>query len=573
VLGPSIARAQAPGTDFTATPTAGCGPLDVQFTDESTNGPLFWSWDFGNGATSNVQNPSNTYTAPGTYTVTLIARNKSGANVMRKTNFIMVYPAPTPTFISNLTLACAPAAIQFTDQSTPGQGTDIAWAWDFGDGNSSTQQNPTNTYTQPGYYNVTLKVTNSGGCSNSAGVVRFLRIIGGIQPNFTWDQVSTSCTAPYVLNFLNQTAGPGTLSYSWNLGNGANPASSTATNPAGITYPANGQYTVALQVQSSYGCSATFQQTLPLSGSGVVYNGPTVVCANTPATFSNGSNPLGSTTWSFGDGTPNSDSANTTHTFLYANTYNVKLVNRNPGCADSVTQAVQVVNPPTPAFTANATSGCKAPLTVNFTDQSTGGPFTNWSWDFGDGQTGTGQNPSHTYNATGSFDVKLTVTGPGNCPQTITQKGYITIQAPTVSINNSGGLGACIASTATFNTLYPTSSVTSVDPVSAYSWTAPGSNEGSSTSAYPGFTYNTAGNYTLSLTVTTAGGCTASTSSPVTIGLPVIPTISPNPASICGRYRTVFTATNPQGQDWAWSFGDGTTDTVNRDTAPSAASS
>ncbi|HEV9037547.1 MAG TPA: PKD domain-containing protein [Puia sp.] len=145
LLGFSHARAQAPGTDFSANPTAGCGPLTVQFKDISTNGPLYWSWDFGNGITSSIQNPTATYSTPGTYTVTLIARNKNGSNAMRKTDYITVYPFPIPKFTSNLTLACAPAGVQFLDQSTPGQGGITNWAWDFGDGTTSNSQNPSHT--------------------------------------------------------------------------------------------------------------------------------------------------------------------------------------------------------------------------------------------------------------------------------------------------------------------------------------------------------------------------------------------------------------------------------------------
>jgi PKD repeat protein len=507
LLGLSHVRAQTPVTDFSATPTSGCGPLSVKFTDLSTNSPIFWAWDFGNGQTSNLQNPTISYSSPGTYTVTLISRNPSGSDAMRKTDYITVFPFPSPSFTSNLTLACAPATIQFTDLSTPGQGSITSWSWNLGDGSTSNQQSPSHAYSQTGYYNVSLKVTNSGGCSNTAAVSRYLRVVNGIQPNFQWNQASASCSAPYMINFINQTAGPGNLSFNWSLGNGAVPANSTDTSPNNITYPANGNYTVTLQVNSSLGCTASLQQTLPFNGNTATITGPLSVCVNTPAAFSNGSTPPPSfNTWDFGDGT-GSDSANTTKTWGTTGSYSVRLVNHYPSCADSITQTVQVVNPPTAAFTASPTGACKGPLTVQFTDQTVGA--TSWQWDFGDGSTSTQQSPSHTYNTTGSYSIKLTVTGAAGCTNSLTRASYIRIAPPVVSINNANQLGACIAGAGANPSLNPTLTIVSPGGVASYNWSAPGSNEGSSTAANPIFTYSTIGDYNISVTVTTSDGCTS----------------------------------------------------------------
>ncbi len=227
--------AQAPVADFSASTTSGCGPLTVNFKDLTTNGPIFWEWDFGNGAQSSLQNPSTSYGSPGTYTVELIVRNASGSDAIQKTGYITVFPFPAPSFSANLTLACAPATIQFTDKSTPGAG--VACLLELGPGgwhDQQSAQDPSHVYTQPGYYDVGLTVTNSNGCSNSLSLQRYLRMVPGIQPNFTYNQTSVSCTAPFVVNFINQTAGPGNLTYNWDLGNGVN---STDTSPTAISYP------------------------------------------------------------------------------------------------------------------------------------------------------------------------------------------------------------------------------------------------------------------------------------------------------------------------------------------------
>jgi gliding motility-associated-like protein len=556
----SSAHAQAPVTNFSATPTSGCGPLYVQFTDQSTGSPIFWSWDFGNGQTSSLQNPVVAYTTAGTFTVTLITRNTSGSDAMRKTGYITVYPYPQASFTSNYTLACAPANIQFTDNSTPGQGSITSWTWTFSDGTVSNQQNPSHTFSQPGYYGVSLTVVNSGGCSNTAAGSRYLRVVDGIQPNFEFNQSSTACAAPFSGTLLNQTAGPGTLTYNWTIANGAIPATSTAASPT-VTFPNNGTYNVTLQVSSSYGCSQSITQPLTFSNSNAIINGPSTVCVNTPATFTNGSAPTPpSVAWTFGDGT-GSNAPSPSKTWSAIGTYPLKLVNKYADCADSVIDPITVINPPTPAFTATPTAACKAPLTVNFTDQTTPAA-TSWLWNFGDGQTSTARNPSHAYTATGNFNVTLTTTSGGSCPGSITKNAFVTIQPPTATIG--GTLAACVNGTGSLYVISPTANVNAVDGVASYAWSAPGSNQVSSTSATPGFTYNTAGTYTISLTVTTTGGCTATASKGVQIGTPVSPAFTPSATLICGNNTpVVFTpAIQNPADSYHWVFGDGSDSTV-----------
>jgi len=503
------------------------------------------------GVTSSQQNPSVTYGAAGTYTVTLIVRNASGTDAMRKTDYITVRPYPSPGFAANLTLACAPANIQFSDNSTPGQGSITAWNWNLGDGTTSNQQNPSHTYTQTGYYNVSLTVTNSGGCSNTAAVARYLRVVPGIEPDFSWNQVSTSCTAPFILNFINQTAGPGNLTYNWNLGNGASPASSTDTSPAAITYP-SGSYTVTLQVQSSLGCSASIQKPLAFAGGNAVINSPDTICVNTPASFVNGSTPAPvSSTWDFGDGT-GSKIQNPSKTYTVVAPYTVKLVNTNASCADSVTKTIQVVNSPTPAFTANTTASCKAPFTVQFTDQTTPAP-AKWLWNFGDGSTSTQQNPSHIYTATGNFDVKLTVTSSAGCDSTLTKSKFIQIVAPTVTID-AGSLQGCI----TPQSISPVANINAIDGVASYVWTATSATPATSTVPNPSFSYTALGSYPVSLTITTNGGCQATGTGTALIGTPVAAAFTAINNPTCVTNNVHFTSLVTPADHWDWSFGDGT---------------
>ncbi len=168
---------------FSADPTDGSAPLEVQFSDMSTGGPTSWNWDFGDGTSDTSQNPSHTYSDAGTYTVRLTATTRTGSLSATRENYIMVDSAVTPTATttatttttttavtssaSNLLAAfdgspksgIAPLTVVFIDSTV---GTPVTWLWDFGDTKTETSQNPVHTYNEPGIYTVTLTVNSSG---------------------------------------------------------------------------------------------------------------------------------------------------------------------------------------------------------------------------------------------------------------------------------------------------------------------------------------------------------------------------------------------------------------------------
>ena len=146
-----------PAAAFTATPNY----LNVQFTSSSTGtAPLTYAWNFGDGSTSTLQNPAHTYAAAGTYSVKLTVTNTAGSNAVTKSVTASAAPAvipPTAAFSATANYL----NVQFTSSST---GTaPLTYAWNFGDGSTSTLQNPAHTYATAGTYSVKLTVTNSAG--------------------------------------------------------------------------------------------------------------------------------------------------------------------------------------------------------------------------------------------------------------------------------------------------------------------------------------------------------------------------------------------------------------------------
>lgn len=153
----------SPEAGFTATPLSGGAPLEVMFTSTSSGTITSRLWDFGDDQTSAEVDPVHTYTAAGVYTVTLTVEGPEGSDTETKADYITVdTPAgPTADFEGTPLSGSAPLEVTFTDLST---GTNVhSWTWDFGDEGSSSEQNPTHTYTAAGTYDVTLEVTDDAG--------------------------------------------------------------------------------------------------------------------------------------------------------------------------------------------------------------------------------------------------------------------------------------------------------------------------------------------------------------------------------------------------------------------------
>lgn len=237
-----------PVAAFSGTPTSGTAPVTVQFTDSSTNSPTAWNWNFGDGQTSTSQSPSHQYNSAGTYTVTLTASNGAGSDSETKTSYITVsasIPAPVAGFSANVTSGTIPLTVRFTDSST---GSPTTWSWNFGDGVTSTQQNPTHTYNEAGYNTVTLTVTNAGGSDTETKTEYILVNEPSPAPTSAFSANKTTGKIPLTVQFTDGSIN-NPDSWLWNFGDGT---TSTAQNPS-HTYSTNGTFTVTLTTSNDYG--------------------------------------------------------------------------------------------------------------------------------------------------------------------------------------------------------------------------------------------------------------------------------------------------------------------------------
>lgn len=295
VLTPMVAN-------FTGVPTNGGIPLSVTFTDTSVGSPTSWSWDFGDGNSSTLQNPSHTYVTSGTYTVALTATNIYNFDTETKVNYITATDAPTANFNVNKSYGIPPLAVAFTDTSI---GSGITWSWDFGDGNTSILQNPTHTFVSDGNYNVNLTVTNGFGSSSKIKVI----LVAGLSSAYTG--VPTAGAYPLSVLFTETTTGLNPDSFYWEFGDGN---TSTSQNPT-HTFPHMGYYTINNRITNGsyvfWNNKTNYIEAYGITPSFSVSNTTSSTSAPLVVAFTSTSTTLNATVdtylWVFGDGTQSTD--------------------------------------------------------------------------------------------------------------------------------------------------------------------------------------------------------------------------------------------------------------------------
>jgi gliding motility-associated-like protein len=544
-------KGQAPVADFKADVVTGCSPLSVNFKDLSTGSPKSWYWDFGNGTLSSAQNPNVNF-LPGTYTIVFTVRNSDGISSTTKTNYIVSNPSPSASFSADKLLSCLPSTVQFKDLSVANAGTIVKWEWDLGDGTKSISQNPSHPYTTAGFYDIYLKVTSSTSCSSATSFARYIRIVNGVKADFSFTGPAT-CTPPFNVLYKNLTSGPGNLTYAWDLGN----ATSAQTSPTG-TYPTAGTYTIKLTANSDFGCSDVIQKTIPITGSTTSFQtigGKDTVCLGSAISFQSTASPTPTkVVWDFGDGSKFTGLVPPPKTYASPGTYTVTMNADFGNCSSTATKSIKVsAAPVVDFFSANNNSFCKAPAPVLF--QNLSPDVATATWNFGDGGTSNSITPSvtHTYNATGNFAVTLNITDSKGCSNKVTKTNYVNILTPAVNIANLPA-GVCVGQVFT-----PTPNVGTVDGIAFYQWDY---GDGSGLTSVPTHTYAAAGLYTLTLNITTNGGCTGSSvrTNAVQVGAHSVVDFSKDFASVCRSKGVTFTNLSiPAGNGWLWDFGDGTT--------------
>ncbi len=387
-----------------------CDGDELTFTNNTSilSGNVSYSWDLGDGTTSNLEEPSHTYPATGNYTVVLTATSDLGY-VDQITQTVNVKPVPETDF--SFTNACEGSDITLTNTTLMPPGTP-SFHWDFDDGNSSTTQNTAHQYAAPGYYNVTYTVEVNG-CSNS--ITKGVTQAPMPSPNFSYTSFCNNSEAV----FSNSSSVLfGSMGYRWKFGDGNNSTSQDVSHD----YAGFGNFDVTLVTTTNFGCVDSVSKQISLTEApeiSISFNSPCVGQAvdfvNNSVQPSGGSN---SYDWDFGDGTT-STQENPSHIYPAIGTYEVYVRSSHPnGCLDSFTTFITINEKPI--------AGIVVPDVVCDGDEvnflnSTGTSMPNsvtYGWDFGNGVTSMSKDTSFTYAGPGSYDVVMIAGMPGGCADT-----------------------------------------------------------------------------------------------------------------------------------------------------------
>ncbi len=623
----------------------GCAPLaSVQFNNTFTN-PTGITWNFGDGASSNLANPTHSFANPGTFNVTFNAT--SGGSAVTASLTITVYASPSVSFTVNPSGVCLGQAVQFTDASTGGSGSNMTnWQWDFGDGSPITSgtANPSKTYANPGQYNVTLIGTDANGCQSTATIAQAVTVSTPPTLNITASpNPLLACEPPLTVNFTNTSSSNspngGGLTWAWDFGNGQ---SSTTAAPQ-VTYTTMGTFTITATGTDNTGCSAT--QTFPV----------TVQQPTAELNALNGTNGvwcgfvqfevIGTQGGQFNYGNGNTGFL-PFHTYNTAGVYNVTYTVTTPGCSAQATTSVAIEIPsativsepgyacfkpaefsyslesassivsfewflsggdtltvpnptqmvdyegpnnyainglvtqlttvnfitangcegtasildsialPNALFYPDKTNGC-APLTVNFEDNSSNHFYHNlvaWEWHWGDGTVfnlGSSTDPSHTYTTEGEYEAFLIVTNDAGCIDT----SFIhTIEVGT-PVNHSFSFSP--ASPCPNEPVQITNTSADTDKIDFYNYVGDNNTLFScAEEASPSLVFNTvAGTFPITQQVE-YNGCISTTTQQITVKGP-IGKVS-HECNCDTPLDYTFEAEVYGADTWTWDFGDGT---------------
>ena len=370
-----------------------CGGQTIEFTNLAINTSGHF-WDFGDGDTSLLTNPIHTYDTAGVYLVTLTGISIFNQCPATYTSEITVLDLPTSDFEPSTTFGCAPLEVSFSNNSNNA----LFYEWDFGDGNTTIDDNPTHTFLEAGTYEVTLRATDINGCFDDYTIYNVI-----VQPqpisDFSYTR-NSDCGLPVSFNFQNISEGG--IDYEWSFGDGS---TSTFTDPEHI-YTEVGIYEVSLISFNQFSCSDTFNlsfEIYELTEASLEISSMSG-CEPVEVTFSNNSSNTNQYLWDFGDNTT-SEESEPTHLYDRAGSYPVQLIASLDGiCPDTfhLSELVEVYPTPVANFEAIEVGGDGTYEMTNLSLHS-----DNYFWEFSDAATSIEENPTHRFNTNGVHQIYL----------------------------------------------------------------------------------------------------------------------------------------------------------------------
>ena len=541
----------APPTASYSVPDSGCGPLLVDFTNNSTGKYVDYLWDLGfenhlgNDSISTDTVPSDqSYPASlyfdTTYYSSLTVTNVCG--VATQNTEIISMPMPVSRFglLSNVG-DCLSGSVTLANNS---YGLPDAYYWDFGDGTFGTNSDTIfDHYYAPGngnsFFNIVMSVTNECGTDTTTETVTIAP--SNLVAFFSVD--TTVGCVPFTVDF-NQFTVNGSNNQSWDFDDGN---FSNLYSPS-HTFTDSGTYQVSLAVSNACNFDTAYKTIRVNSSPNIEFNViDDTLCAGSVFQFNNLSDNGISNNWDFGDSTY-SYITNPTHIFTDSGNYRVILTGSSLTNNCEAYDSVDLVVLPYPVITATSdtSNGC-IPLPVNFS--STVNSVGYYLWDFGDGNTSTVDNPTHTYTSDGYYSVNVRFEDFSGCvdsfdfdiiPHPVPSPSFIPIQ-----------LDTCVLP---INYNFQNNSI----GASSYNWDFGDGNN--SINTLPDNSYISSGNYTIKLVASNTYGCSDSITSSIFVKPVTNAQFNAVPLDTCKLPANYSLVNNSTGSiAYIWDFGDGST--------------
>jgi PKD repeat protein len=390
-----------------------CVGEEVLFTNSTFGDITDVSWEFSNGFNSTLSNPTMVFDTEGTFDATLYITNADGCETF-DTQTITIHALPVIDFSNEL--ACEELATQFEDLSTVNIDNLASWRWDFGDGSDfSEAQNATHIFDDNGDYEVELTATSSFGCVDS--LTKVVSVLDAPVVAFDYDKICLDVPIQFT-DASTAVEGEAITDWSWNLG-----GTFTAEQNPQTTFSNTLDYSVSLTVTSSNLCTATQTQVISIPEVPTLDFSLVNDCENETAQITDVTQISGDVisqyNWSI-NGDQVANNPDFEYDFSSAGSYNIDyaVVTEN-GCEFEISRSITIHPTPIASFATSFDFGAP-PFVVDFTNQSAGAQ--SYSWEFEEGAMSTAENPSHTFESLGEFDISLVAISDQNCSDTTSRR-------------------------------------------------------------------------------------------------------------------------------------------------------
>jgi gliding motility-associated-like protein len=542
LIKPNYITVSTPVASFITNDSEYCPSSVIRFINASTGGfnPVY-TWDFKDGTMFTGTNPPlHNFPLVNTYAVSVSILDADGCTSSFSKTITIDVPVASFTMTTNYS-ACPPLNELFTFTGHYAR----TYTWNFDNGGSSTLQNPSSIYALPGDYDPKLTIVSPGGCI--ASFTDHIHIDGPIGA-LTYSPL-TACDSLSV-NF--QVTTSNAISFTWNFNDGTQ--ITTPTPSTTHLYNIPGSYSPFVTLVDAAGCKVTTFGTDQIEIDSIAKTAFTVdkssLCDNGTINFTSTTVVATGTTitnyiWDFGDGSPTVTGLNTTTSHFYgvAGVFNASLnITTQGGCSGFYTIPITIAASPQVAINGLISQCAPAVLTFSGVELVTdpNGPLT-WSWDFGNQQTGTGQNPAPvSYPKQGEYVVRLIATNTKGCSDTTdTSTPQHLFIYPVPSVNAGADTTICLGSPLQLN---------ASGAATTYNWQVPVNGTLSCYACVNPIATTPVSTYFV-VNGSSPQGCAANDTIQVTVNTPVTVNIS-GPDSVCLGQSVQLTATGAAIYTW-----------------------